>query len=635
MCNDRFNSYLDEDVRSIQVSYLSNRIERANSEFHVPVILGITLNDEVSSPAYHLLRTGRVQLREEAPRKCIKPRVVSLSRGSVKVHWVAPYTTLADPDITAYKIAWRPGGSTSLSFRSMKEIPTGDCIQYTFQYDASGIRRTIPLDEMMIKVNGLTSGIPYEFKVCAVNHIGQGVWSEPSDIIVLSSKKNLMRTPMPDLVNLKSIEEVKVNQESSYMSSNDFDSNKASSINPIKAEFQLSPRNIKGNFDFEAPRGRVLPYSLNPKSGWNPEYNGVENPKIKQFLESDEILRKEALKRSIKEKKDRISEEVVEEIQQPSVDSIESVTELKITSTSTVSLNIQDDSLEEIKFESFSLNPSIAGAGSEKSKIDELSSDLINNHPIPQSSADDNDIDRTFDDDDILLDGRDITKHLGARSIRQKHTLNLRSVYESYSTASEPFFTSSSPETPFKIALRENLLKNNNNSLAYSEFKPIYEVCCLDYIFVSSSLFKVSSVLTLPNVYQLEGFDPREKNLSSDIYFNKPPPKFNDFFSGNMKRLDSSLGNSLVTEGGGSSWDDPKRVIAQSLNMASDLKSILSNKNKTSSFLWYGSWVPNQIANSKKRHNWLPNDKYGSLHLALCVDLFINNENLSVGWDVN
>ena len=160
------------DVRIIQASYLATRIERANSEFQLPVFLGITLNDEPSSPAYHLLRTGmyklnylcaayiiidarrlkildtslgRVQLRQEAPRKCLVPRVVPTSRGSVKVFWKSPYITIADPSITSYVVAFRPGGSRALSYRTQRQVNVGDCIQYISKIDSTGITRTVPL----------------------------------------------------------------------------------------------------------------------------------------------------------------------------------------------------------------------------------------------------------------------------------------------------------------------------------------------------------------------------------------------------------------------------------------------------------------------------------------------------------
>lgn len=254
MFSERDESMLDREVRVIQASYLATRIERANSEFQLPVIIGVALNDEPSSPAYHILRTGRVQLRQEAPRKCKPPRVVPTSRGSVKVYWFPPYITIADPGITAYLVSWRPGGSTSVGFRTQKEINSGECIQYVFKFDENGVRRTVPLDELTMTITGLTSNIPYEFKVAAVNIVGQGVWSESSPIVALSSKPSVRNPPHPPLQNLKDVEQVKTEKEAIAMAGNDFDPTNAASNNPHKSETHLSPRVVEGGFDFEVPR---------------------------------------------------------------------------------------------------------------------------------------------------------------------------------------------------------------------------------------------------------------------------------------------------------------------------------------------------------------------------------------------
>jgi mRNA deadenylase 3'-5' endonuclease subunit Ccr4 len=46
----------DSDVRLEQAKYLMRTIEQVNSTFQVPVLLGISMHDEPSSPCYHLLR---------------------------------------------------------------------------------------------------------------------------------------------------------------------------------------------------------------------------------------------------------------------------------------------------------------------------------------------------------------------------------------------------------------------------------------------------------------------------------------------------------------------------------------------------------------------------------------------------
>lgn len=77
----------NEDVRLTQAEYLCKQIELSNSDFQVPVVIGAALYDLPTSPAYHLLRTGRVSLRAQAPRKCKPPKGVPTCRGSVRITW--------------------------------------------------------------------------------------------------------------------------------------------------------------------------------------------------------------------------------------------------------------------------------------------------------------------------------------------------------------------------------------------------------------------------------------------------------------------------------------------------------------------------------------------------------------------
>jgi hypothetical protein len=48
-----------------------------------------------------------------------------------------------------------------------------------------GVMRTVALEELAFNLVGLSSETTYEFKVCAVNKVGQGVWSDPTPVIVL------------------------------------------------------------------------------------------------------------------------------------------------------------------------------------------------------------------------------------------------------------------------------------------------------------------------------------------------------------------------------------------------------------------------------------------------------------------
>jgi hypothetical protein len=77
----------NQDVRSTQMHYFCKEIEITNKDFQVPVILGISMNEEPSSPCYHVARTGRIPLIPGIPGICKPPICQTFCRGSVRVNW--------------------------------------------------------------------------------------------------------------------------------------------------------------------------------------------------------------------------------------------------------------------------------------------------------------------------------------------------------------------------------------------------------------------------------------------------------------------------------------------------------------------------------------------------------------------
>lgn len=173
------------DVRQLQTKYLVKEVEIANRDFQVPVILGISLNDSPSSDAYHVLRTGRTQLQPSIPKQCRPPHVVPFCRGSARVSWYPVEVSEADPSVLFYEIAWRIGGNRNLGYRVGLRITAGDCIQYVTVTGETGRRRTVAQDMRGALIVGLSSETPFEFKVRAINEMGEGPWSEGSIPICL------------------------------------------------------------------------------------------------------------------------------------------------------------------------------------------------------------------------------------------------------------------------------------------------------------------------------------------------------------------------------------------------------------------------------------------------------------------
>jgi hypothetical protein len=49
--------------------------------------------------------------------------------------------------------------------------------------------------------------------------------------------------------------------------------------------------------------------------------------------------------------------------------------------------------------------------------------------------------------------------------------------------------------------------------------------------------------------------------------------------------------------------------------------------------IWAGSFVPPPLENPKAKHHWLPNGEFGSAHISLCADVYIDPESICVEWD--
>jgi len=139
----------------------------------------------------------------------------------------------------------------------------------------------------------------------------------------------------------------------------------------------------------------------------------------------------------------------------------------------------------------------------------------------------------------------------------------------------------------------------------------------------------------------------REKVLAEDPHAKSAPPRFKHFFDrGNMKQLDSRLSTSVASRGI-PSWEDARSVRSQASVMKEELTRRMQQQSSTSSGaapggdgtkqhqlnMWSGSWMPLPIVNKKRAHNWLPNEHFGSVHLSICADIYIDNEYLNVEWE--
>ena len=184
MLSDEVNN---NDIRMVQTTYIAHQVEVANMEFHVPVIMACSMYDIPSSLAYTVMCTGRIPLAGQVPKTCRPPYGSATCRGSLLLKWLPPASSLADFPILSYRISWRPGGSQVLAFREQIDVGVGDCVKYAEQTDEKGNIRMVAQAELEYTIAGLVSDVPYEFRVVAVNEVGQGVWSDISAPIVMNN----------------------------------------------------------------------------------------------------------------------------------------------------------------------------------------------------------------------------------------------------------------------------------------------------------------------------------------------------------------------------------------------------------------------------------------------------------------
>jgi hypothetical protein len=756
------------DIRFLQTVYLTKQLEIENRSFHLPIILGISLFDEPDSASYHILRTGRQQLMPHPPQKCSRPIVKPFSRASAKIYWKPAQITEADPPVLRYVVAWRPGGNLDLGFCLTKVVQAGDCFEYTTTVNAEGKRVTHAKEMRSVLVNGLSAETPFEFKICAINEIGQGQWSEASLPIVLANPPKVhtsslspLLSPPPLFVDsppqalpkeplhlLKDLAGVIELAESSHMAQDDWNvqvpphplfpypspsfsplpfltklNQKAPRVNIYDPQSCTTPRVLSsGEADVQIGRCRVLPLSTNPREGWKATLKGETAMSLKE-----EILNSKRLKRSVlmtdrgdyrAEVSDTISSRVA------SYDVEEFVRSRQISRSVTGALSPshstadtvsasgsvsrsrrgngngnEDSSYAMDEFEDFeedgteggergdndtfryrtgeegewvgeegeregdeesdflkeefshgsdvpdrilrsSATAPALGNGNGNEKRGLLTSLVMNEttlstipQPLESSWDDDNGNGLTFFgmeaqqqqlqqqlahelaqlnqggktarklNDDVILDLKAAIDHLGARNQRQIHSLNLRSVYESYSIGGEPLFTHSKPA---------DHVKNRG-------------VCCLDYLFISSALLTPMKLLSLPQLTSLHGDDPSQSLISTDLYWDAPPPSFRDLFDNHQRDLQLPL----------SSQEIRREYRAQEVNKIKEkLTRILrgEREGQTGQMLWGGRWIPFASVNPQRSHSWLPNDSFASSHLALCAYLQINEDYTATQW---
>jgi hypothetical protein len=202
--------------------------------------------------------------------------------------------------------------------------------------------------------------------------------------------------------------------------------------------------------------------------------------------------------------------------------------------------------------------------------------------------------------DDVILDGKAIMMKLGRVIERHVHSLNLRSAYECYSSGGEPLYTESVP-------------LNAGGS----------GVLCSDFIFYSQSNLVASRLLSIPSLTQLRCDDPRQPTITIDSMWRQVPPSLAPHFCRNHQ-----LGVPIEKLMNQKRESDLSRAATVNSIKAS-VKSMLGAQ---SGCLYGGNWAQFATYNPERTWSWLPNDQFGSSHLAIGCEFFIYDEVATVQW---
>ena len=182
-----------------------------------------------------------------------------------------------------------------MGFRLQTEVDPVICLAYGEKLDKYGVRKTYQKEDLEYTITGLTSDMPFEFIVCAVNEISEGIWSDPSMPVVMPNPE---RAPaMPALKVFNDPSSVTELRERSTMQAEDWDVEVAISSNPINSRTQLTPRLISGRKDQEVSSKRILPISINPREGWKKAMGGGYTENVLDTMMDPKILNKSIIRR--------------------------------------------------------------------------------------------------------------------------------------------------------------------------------------------------------------------------------------------------------------------------------------------------------------------------------------------------
>lgn len=342
------------------------------------------------------------------------------------------------------------------------------------------------------------------------------------------------------------------------------------------AETHLTPRDREGNI-VPVSRVRLLPITINPRTGWKEELRGQATESLTHELESDRALRNTIIR-----DKDGYFKEVSEDPLGKRIhfdykaakrslslqaeaewvdddDVFDEQTEPKL-SQDIGEGDVQEPSMvptvDSSNSEVIDAEADGAGAGVEPDVVDEEESKQASSEPWDSNSRfADSMIDSTVGTDGQTAGKESATIGLAEPTLNTVVTWNLE---EDNTEANEAFCDIGDG---YDVVLDAKDVVNdiglvNKRHIHSMCFRSAYEsysvaaeplfttatpvedsirtcggVCCLDYIFYPSQTFLLKSVLSMPHISHLKGTDLRETRFVDECFGEQPPPGFKKLFN--------------------------------------------------------------------------------------------------------
>lgn len=471
---------IGDAIRGLQARGLTRSVEAFNSDFSLPIVMCGTMNCVPSSGTYEILCRGIEAQDPARPGPPGKPVVEPISTSAARVRWPAPAddSESLSPAIDTYRLLWVPGGSRFLPGESVDAHEAG-CVVYDLVKTESGRVKSEQNPLRTFVVSGLSSGVAYEFRVSAINSLGQGPWSERSEPVRMPHMagndpvdKVLLGAASIKILRRRELEDARRRAEERLVDPRAYELRK---LVKVEGLLDLGTEKVHpfGSVSGMTPRytdAALHPDSANVRTDTGfPIIKAIEARRLSSGATSSTTRRRR--QRNAKKNTTTGSHQTRSNDEQATTNSTKGLLDDDSSSLEDASASTTAGGLRNGRRDG---RPDTSGADTGES-VARPTKSLLPPKACCSSQREENVL--------LRLEALDVS---GARSERQKHALGLRSAYMTHSSGGEPAFT----------MLSDTM------------------VGTVDYIFFSADCLLPTQVLSIPEMGSLVGRDIQQTELA-------------------------------------------------------------------------------------------------------------------------